>query len=50
MSDGWEVANNLNPLINDSGLDPDGDGYSNLRSIREEATRIILIAYLINRL
>ncbi len=29
MPDGWEVDNNLNPLANDSGLDPDGDGLTN---------------------
>ncbi len=30
LPDGWEVASNLNPLINDALLDPDGDGLSNL--------------------
>lgn len=30
MPDNWEVDNELNPLIDDSALDPDGDGYTNL--------------------
>ena len=30
MPDGWEVGYGLNPLVDDSALDPDGDGYSNL--------------------
>jgi alpha-tubulin suppressor-like RCC1 family protein len=30
MPDGWEVNNNLNPLVNDAAADPDGDGFSNL--------------------
>lgn len=30
MLDGWEVANGLNPLLNDSVADPDSDGVSNL--------------------
>jgi hypothetical protein len=30
MPDGWEVGNTLNPLINDSAEDPDGDTLSNL--------------------
>ncbi len=29
MPDGWEVINNLNPLLNDASLDSDGDGVSN---------------------
>ena len=29
IPDGWEVDNSLNPLINDSGLDKDGDGLTN---------------------
>ena len=29
MPDGWEVANNLDPFIDDADDDPDGDGYSN---------------------
>jgi hypothetical protein len=31
MFDIWELANGLNPLINDSGLDPDNDGLTNLQ-------------------
>lgn len=31
MSDGWEVANALNPLSDDSMFDPDLDGYTNLQ-------------------
>jgi len=30
LPDGWEVSNNLNPIINDSGNDPDNDDLSNL--------------------
>jgi alpha-tubulin suppressor-like RCC1 family protein len=30
MPDGWEVTQNLNPLVNDAAADPDGDGFSNL--------------------
>ena len=30
MPDGWEVNNNLNPLVNDAATDPDGDGFTNL--------------------
>ncbi|MGL5669633.1 MAG: hypothetical protein ACRDD9_26295 [Shewanella sp.] len=30
LPDNWEVANGLNPLINDSLLDADGDGFGNL--------------------
>lgn len=30
MYDGWEVANLLNPLVNDAAADPDGDGLTNL--------------------
>ncbi|MDX9703619.1 MAG: hypothetical protein RBU23_11330 [Candidatus Auribacterota bacterium] len=30
MHDGWEVLNNLNPLVNDAHADPDNDGASNL--------------------
>ena len=31
MKDGWEVAHNLNPLLNDAALDPDSDGLTNLQ-------------------
>ncbi|HUJ09094.1 MAG TPA: hypothetical protein VL171_03645 [Verrucomicrobiae bacterium] len=31
MTDGYEVANGLNPLVNDASGDLDGDGMSNLR-------------------
>jgi len=31
MLDGWEVENGLNPLINDSLLDPDNDGFNNVQ-------------------
>lgn len=30
MTDTWENANGLNPLVDDSGIDADGDGFSNL--------------------
>ncbi len=30
MPDGWEVRYGLNPLLDDSAADQDGDGYSNL--------------------
>ena len=30
MSDEWEIANGLNPAVDDSALDPDGDGFTNL--------------------
>ncbi len=30
MSDGWEVSNSLNPLIDESHDDSDGDNLSNL--------------------
>jgi hypothetical protein len=29
MADDWEIANGLNPAVNDSAGDPDGDGYTN---------------------
>ena len=31
MPDDWEVANGLNPNVNDADLDPDGDGLTNLQ-------------------
>ena len=31
MIDPWETANGLNVGLDDSGLDPDGDGYTNIR-------------------
>ena len=31
LPDWWELANGLNPLVNDASLDPDGDGASNLQ-------------------
>ncbi|MCS6771490.1 MAG: S8 family serine peptidase [Kiritimatiellae bacterium] len=30
MPDGWEIVNNLNPIVNDAALDVDGDGVNNL--------------------
>jgi hypothetical protein len=30
MPDGWEVSNHLNPFVNDSNLDADGDGLLNI--------------------
>ncbi|MDB6029728.1 MAG: Ig domain protein group 2 domain protein, partial [Verrucomicrobiales bacterium] len=30
MPDAWEIANGLNPFLNDASLDKDGDGVSNL--------------------
>ena len=31
MPDVWELANGLNPFLNDAALDKDGDGVSNLQ-------------------
>ena len=31
MADDWETANGLNPLLDDSAGDPDGDGYTNFQ-------------------
>ena len=31
MPDAWELANDLNPFVNDAALDKDGDGVSNLQ-------------------
>ena len=36
MPDGWEVDNNLNPLVDDGGLDPDGDQDQDGLSLRAE--------------
>ena len=30
IPDAWEDAHNLNKLVNDAGLDPDHDGFTNL--------------------
>lgn len=34
MPDKWEVDNNLNPIVNDAALDPDGDVLSNVYEYR----------------
>ena len=34
MADDWESANGLNPSINDSAADPDGDGYTNFQEYK----------------
>jgi hypothetical protein len=34
MPDGFEVANGLNPKVNDALLDPDGDGQNNVAEFR----------------
>ncbi|MBU2549879.1 MAG: chitobiase/beta-hexosaminidase C-terminal domain-containing protein, partial [Proteobacteria bacterium] len=34
MPDGYEVQHVLNPLVNDCGLDPDGDGWTNCEEYR----------------
>ncbi len=34
MPDGWEVFNDLNPLINDASGDADGDGFKNILEYR----------------
>lgn len=31
MPDGWETAHGLDPAVDDSGDDPDGDGFTNLQ-------------------
>ena len=35
LPDGWEVLYGLNPLVNDAGMDPDGDGYTNLEEYQK---------------
>ena len=35
MLDGWEAANSLDPLLDDSALDADGDGRSNLAEYQQ---------------
>jgi hypothetical protein len=32
MSDSWESANGLNPSVDDSAADKDGDGYTNVEA------------------
>jgi methylaspartate ammonia-lyase len=34
MPDAWEVANGLNPFVDDAGEDPDGDGLTNLQEFQ----------------
>jgi hypothetical protein len=34
MPDGWEIAHGFNPSINDSALDAEGDGITNLREFQ----------------
>ena len=34
MPDGWEIEHSLNPLANDAGNDPDGDGLSNFEEYK----------------
>ena len=34
MQDGWEVQYSLNPLVDDSSEDADGDGYTNIEEYR----------------
>jgi hypothetical protein len=34
MPDEWEIANGLNPFVNDALGDPDGDGQSNFYEYR----------------
>ena len=36
MLDGWEVNNNLNPNVNNSGDDPDGDKFTNGREYQDQ--------------
>ena len=36
MPDGWELNNNLNPFINDSANDPDGDNLTNLQEYQND--------------
>jgi len=44
MADSWEVANGLNPSINDSALDKDHDGYTNIEEYLHDLAsgRIVL--------
>ncbi|CAM2009204.1 hypothetical protein [Acanthopleuribacter pedis] len=35
MPDGWEVSFSLDPLVDDSALDPDNDSYTNLQEYQE---------------
>jgi hypothetical protein len=35
IPDSFEIANGLNPLVNDAALDPDGDGLSNLAEFQK---------------
>ena len=37
MTDAWETAHGLNPLIDDAGLDADGDGVNNLDEFLADA-------------
>lgn len=37
MPNWWEIANGLNPLVNDSHLDPDGDGRTNLEEYNADS-------------
>jgi len=36
MPDDWEITYGLDPAFNDSGLDPDGDGLTNLEEYKHE--------------
>jgi hypothetical protein len=35
MPDAWEIANNLDPLVNDAAGDPDGDGATNFEEFED---------------
>ena len=35
MPDAFEIANSLDPLIDDAGLDADGDGFTNFREFEK---------------
>jgi len=37
MPDGWEVESSLNPLLDDSALDPDNDGLTNLEEYQNNS-------------
>ena len=41
MPDGWEIENELNPLVDDSVDDPDNDGLNNLEEYQQNTYALI---------